>query len=135
MKTGAIRALALGLLLLAAASPAAAHSLVASGACPAGSAGLGFGPGTTCWRTDTNVLQVWDGQAWQSLLTQSSTSGAGAAQSVLNPGTVTFATLPSPSTQSNGGLLYCSDCVIAGTCAGGGTGALAKIIAGAWVCN
>ena len=37
--------------------------------------------------------------------------------------------------EGNGTLFYCSDCTIANPCAGGGTGALAKKIAGAWVCN
>lgn len=45
---------------------------------------------------------------------------------------VTFANLP---TQVNGGVIYCSDCTIASPCASGGTGALAKGINGAWVCN
>jgi hypothetical protein len=47
-------------------------------------------------------------------------------------GSSNFANL---STPDNGALLYCSDCIIANPCAGGGTGALAKRINGAWVCN
>lgn len=35
----------------------------------------------------------------------------------------------------NGSLIYCSDCTIASPCAGGGTGALAKRLNGAWICN
>jgi hypothetical protein len=35
----------------------------------------------------------------------------------------------------NGMMLYCSDCTIANPCAGSGTGALAKRLNGAWVCN
>jgi hypothetical protein len=46
--------------------------------------------------------------------------------------TVTFANLP---TVANAYLIYCSDCTIASPCASGGGGALAKGIAGAWVCN
>jgi hypothetical protein len=45
---------------------------------------------------------------------------------------VTFANLP---TVANGYLIYCSDCTIASPCASGGSGALAKGINGAWVCN
>ena len=45
---------------------------------------------------------------------------------------VTFANLGTPS---NGTIVYCSDCTIAYPCAGGGTGALAKRLNGAWVCN
>ena len=36
---------------------------------------------------------------------------------------------------SNGTMRYCSDCTIANPCAGGGTGAFAKRINGAWICN
>lgn len=43
-----------------------------------------------------------------------------------------FASLGSPI---NGTIKYCSDCTIANPCAGGGTGALAKRLNGAWVCN
>lgn len=35
----------------------------------------------------------------------------------------------------NGMMVYCSDCTIASPCAGSGTGALAKRLNGAWVCN
>lgn len=37
--------------------------------------------------------------------------------------------------EANGTMRYCSDCTIANPCAGGGTGALAKRLSGAWVCN
>lgn len=47
-------------------------------------------------------------------------------------GGVAFASLGTPS---NGTFVYCSDCTIAATCAGAGTGALAKRLNGAWVCN
>lgn len=36
---------------------------------------------------------------------------------------------------ANGQIIYCTDCTIASPCAGGGTGALAKRLNGAWVCN
>jgi hypothetical protein len=36
---------------------------------------------------------------------------------------------------ANGSLVYCSDCTIANPCTGGGSGAFAKRIGGAWVCN
>lgn len=38
-------------------------------------------------------------------------------------------------TPANGTITYCSDCTIANPCAGGGTGAIAKRLNGAWVCN
>lgn len=48
-------------------------------------------------------------------------------------GSVTFANLP--ATMPNGSLIYCSNCTIANPCATAGTGAVAKRITGAWVCN
>jgi hypothetical protein len=45
---------------------------------------------------------------------------------------VAFASLGTPA---NGAIRYCSDCTIASPCASGGTGALAKRLNGAWVCN
>lgn len=47
-------------------------------------------------------------------------------------GFTTFANLGTPA---NGTFFYCSDCTIANPCASGGTGALAKRLNGAWVCN
>lgn len=44
----------------------------------------------------------------------------------------TFAGL---SALTNGTVMYCSDCTVAAVCAGAGTGAFAKRINGAWVCN
>jgi len=35
----------------------------------------------------------------------------------------------------DGTLAYCSDCLVQASCAGSGTGALAKRLNGAWVCN
>ncbi|MGA2408763.1 MAG: hypothetical protein ABSG46_00005, partial [Candidatus Binataceae bacterium] len=48
------------------------------------------------------------------------------------PPASTFANLGAPA---NGTEYYCTDCVIASTCAGSGTGAIAKRLNGAWVCN
>jgi hypothetical protein len=45
---------------------------------------------------------------------------------------VTYSSLGTPS---NGTFYYCSDCAIANPCTGSGTGALAKRLNGAWVCN
>ena len=44
----------------------------------------------------------------------------------------TAATLPAAG---NGSTVYCQDCVIASSCSGSGSGAFAKRINGAWVCN
>lgn len=43
-----------------------------------------------------------------------------------------FADLGTPS---NGTFAYCSDCLAQASCAGSGTGAFAKRLNGAWVCN
>lgn len=56
-------------------------------------------------------------------------SGAGG---VLRFTGVTQAALGAPA---NGTFVYCTDCTVANPCAGGGTGALAKRLNGAWVCN
>ncbi len=45
---------------------------------------------------------------------------------------IAFADLGTPA---NGTFAYCADCTVANPCAGSGTGALAKRLAGAWVCN
>jgi hypothetical protein len=46
--------------------------------------------------------------------------------------TTVFASLGAPV---NGTVRYCSDCTIASPCAGAGTGAIAKRLNGAWICN
>ena len=48
------------------------------------------------------------------------------------PRQLTFGGLPAIA---NGAVVYCSDCTIANPCAGAGTGAIAKRLNGAWVCN
>ncbi len=49
-------------------------------------------------------------------------------------GSVTFANLGTGTT-ANGTLVYCSDCTIGNPCASAGSGAIAKRINNAWVCN
>lgn len=58
-----------------------------------------------------------------------SISGSGGI--VWNAGTP-FASLGTPG---NGTIKYCANCTIANPCNSGGTGALAKRLNGAWVCN
>lgn len=74
--------------------------------------------------TDTAWL-FYDGAAWR--LIGMPTSPASQTWTPL-----TNATLGTPA---NGTMVYCSDCTIANPCAGAGTGALAKRLNGAWVCN
>lgn len=51
---------------------------------------------------------------------------------VMHSAGVAFGSLGAPA---NGSIVYCTDCTIANPCAAGGTGALAKRLGGAWVCN
>ena len=59
-------------------------------------------------------------------------AGIGIAPGALQLTPITYATLPPPF---RGLFLYCTDCSIATTCTGGGSGAFARAIAGAWNCN
>jgi len=122
-----VAGLAPALLLWAAAT--SAQTITSSGPCPAGA--MGFNPGALCFRTDTGGFSIWDGAAWRQL----SIEGALVQQATPDALTLTpftFTTLP-PAV--NGQLRFCSDCAVANPCAGGGTGALAKGLNGAWVCN
>lgn len=60
------------------------------------------------------------------------TDGSSGNAKGIIPGQVTFSALGTPS---NGNIVYCSDCTIANPCASGGTGAIAKRLNGAWICN
>ncbi|HLW52742.1 MAG TPA: hypothetical protein VKW06_07855 [Candidatus Angelobacter sp.] len=51
---------------------------------------------------------------------------------LFQPDSFTFANLGTPA---NGSMVFCSNCTIANPCASGGTGAIAKRLNGAWVCN
>jgi hypothetical protein len=42
---------------------------------------------------------------------------------------------PGMSSEANGSRIFCTNCTIANPCASGGSGALAKRLNGAWVCN
>jgi len=53
----------------------------------------------------------------------------------LLPGPVSFANLTVTPSQTNGNLVFCSDCVVQDPCVGSGTGAFAMRIAGAWDCS
>lgn len=59
-------------------------------------------------------------------------NGTIAAQKWDGNGGVAFASLGTPA---NGTFVYCNNCTIANPCAGAGTGAFAKRLNGAWVCN
>ena len=67
---------------------------------------------------------TWTDGSSNTLLTMSSAG--------IVPRTLAFAALGTPG---NGTVVYCSDCTVASPCAGSGTGALAKRLNGAWICN
>lgn len=81
--------------------------------------GLTLGPAAVT-HTRITVSAAVGGQAQGIILLR----GDGTAQTQANLGAAT-----------NGSMIYCSDCTIANPCAGGGTGAIAKRLNGAWVCN
>jgi hypothetical protein len=86
--------------------------------------------------------------AANNYLLKSSTAGVMDWTTVTGTGNAVLATSPtitspqfsavafgSLGTPANGTLIYCSDCTVANPCAGSGTGAFAKRLNGAWVCN
>lgn len=82
---------------------------------------------------------VSDNEAYEIAFNMSSWPATAAAGEVsmlpgqfLRLGTSLFANLGTPG---NGVFVYCPDCTVANPCAGAGTGALAKRLNGAWVCN
>lgn len=79
---------------------------------------LQFGGATTKF---TALTPINDGTNAQGLIIQ---RADGTPQVFANLGAAT-----------NGSMIYCSDCTIANPCAGSGTGAIAKRLNGAWVCN
>jgi hypothetical protein len=83
----------------------------------------------------TNRVKAVAGQTANLTEWQNSSGGLVAAvrpTGEIQLGTLTQAALGTPA---NGMLVYCSDCNQDATCTAGGTGALAKRIAGAWRCN
>lgn len=63
-------------------------------------------------------------------------AGSAAQAMVASKGwTITATAFAGLGTPADGTFVYCSDCTIASPCAGSGTGALAKRLNGAWVCN
>lgn len=75
-----------------------------------------------------NPVTVFSG--FTNNLVARNNTGAGLAIPQWEP--TLFANLGTPP---NGSFVYCSDCTVATPCAGAGTGALAKRLAGIWVCN
>ena len=75
---------------------------------------------------------VLGGGSWFAAGSGTATGLTIAGTNVITLGSVAFASLPA---SLNGSLIYCSDCAIANPCTGSSTGAVAKRINGAWVCN
>lgn len=92
--------------------------------------------------SDVSAERTWRFNFGDANRTLTMTADASLNQSVLTTSTPTFVGLlvsatafAALGTPSNGTVLYCNDCTIANPCAGSGTGALAKRLNGAWVCN
>ena len=73
------------------------------------------------------------GQAHAQNTTQPQTNNYISSLSYSSTG-VTFANLTLTPPQTNGTLVYCTDCQQTTTCAGSGSGAYAKMVAGVWKC-
>lgn len=69
------------------------------------------------------------------IATRISMTGTLTLRQILDTGSLSISTFAALGAPANGQFRYCSDCTIANPCAGGGTGALAKRLNGAWVCN
>lgn len=110
-------------------------------------AGTVGGHGLVQSAAGTIALDVWSAGAVQMRLLD---GGGTSFSNTLTSGTYTAAngisvtggdmtlrsmTFASLLASANGTIVYCSDCTATATCAGAGTGALAKRINAAWVCN
>jgi hypothetical protein len=82
--------------------------------------------------TADRTLIVWDNSDDVAIGDGNNTRTLIQSIHVLFTNPVLFANLGTPA---NGTLLYCSDCTFANPCAGAGTGAFAKRLAGAWRCD
>jgi hypothetical protein len=101
--------------------------------------------GGTTYRSAAQIQAAVDGTPGSSdmpgrLVFSTTADGAATTTERLridSAGNILFAakTQANLGTPTNGSVVYCSDCTIANPCAGGGTGALAKRLNGAWVCN
>jgi hypothetical protein len=87
--------------------------------------------GASAWKIDTFGTLLPTGNATDDLGSSVNYVRNAFAKSVFLQGTA-FASL---GAVTNGAFKYCSDCTIANPCAGGGTGAMAKGLNGAWACN
>jgi hypothetical protein len=118
----------------------------------AGSTGGGAATLDACIKPDgssgakSGRLQIVNSSSGTPQITSFNADGSATFPASITVGTVIFADLPSSPT--NGQRIYCSDCTVrtpasctnvttAGACActAGGTGAEAKRINGAWLCN
>lgn len=86
---------------------------------------------------DTDFLQLIFGPAnVEHISIATSNAVAGQAQGIIiNRGDGTDQVFANLGAAPNGCLIYCADCTFANPCAGGGTGAYAKRLNGAWRCD
>lgn len=101
-----------------------------------GTQGLVFGDGTALSSMGTNTTGIY-GDDVGGTVKPHAIDEAGNIQRLVTPQTIVMAlTLQANlGTPADGTIAYCSDCTIANPCAGSGTGAIAKRLNGAWVCN
>jgi hypothetical protein len=98
------------------------------------------GAGTLQWSnavSNTFAGSVWDTTLMRVAAGLLQTQGLQLTVMLQNAPQV-FAQLPAATSVPNGTQLYCSDCVFSTSnapCTGGGTGAMAFVISGAWICN
>jgi hypothetical protein len=98
-----------------------------------GTAAQGVVNGSGGGVTLTSGAGLGTGNSGDITVTPGAPGGTGSSGNLVLTARV-FANLGTPPS-GNGSLTFCSDCTIASPCAGGGTGALAKRLNGAWVCN
>lgn len=100
---------------------------------------IASGNGSSITLTGSNGVGIGPHTGGNIVLSPGNGNNGGAAGAVsiaasryFFPSSVAFASLGAPV---NGALIYCTDCTTASPCAGGGTGAMAKRLNGAWVCS
>jgi hypothetical protein len=85
--------------------------------------------------TDFGAL-TWGPEAvTQPQIARSAAVGGQTQGIIILRGDGTVQTQANLGAATNGSMIYCNDCTVANPCAGGGTGAIAKRLNGAWVCN
>lgn len=88
-----------------------------------------------CYDHTTSNMYLRDVYGSRTVMTFSPSTGMSTVRYGLTFDPATAVTSGGLGSDGNGTMRYCSDCTIANPCAAGGTGAIAKRLNGAWVCN